>query len=207
MARGGQPLFTETEIDKALAHGFTRTGPGVSIPTTKRADPARVLETGSGPSHSDLGFPQEPYVQVLRTDIERTFPIDEILDAGPNGKLPGHLVGQFDTVIINNPKEYVPNLTELGRALRPGGRIIIQGNTINPEFEKAIKTANTPPGFKREVDFSAARDLPPEARASAEAVAPNILGGEFSYTTGRGRTTGETQPRPNRRIIYTKPLK
>jgi SAM-dependent methyltransferase len=192
-----EPPITTEEIDAALERGFRGEGPMVNVRGRQSGLPHRTLEVGSGPTQTNLGIPEKPSMSLLRTDINRAFPIDEVLDA--QGRLPDHFVESFDTVIINNPRGHLPNLNELGRALRPGGRIIIQGNTLNSDFKRAIKTARTPTGFAREVDFSAGRDLPPNLRSDPEAIGQNIMGGPFS------RTSGEASVSPNRRIIYTKP--
>jgi hypothetical protein len=175
-------------------------GPGVNVRARVTGQPHTVLEVGSGPTRTYVGFPEESFVRVVRTDINESFPIDRVLDA--TGQIPPEFVEAFDTVLINNPRGYVPNLTELGKALTPGGKIIVQGNErANPDFAAAIKTARTPPGFTRTVEFSPRRDLPPEYETwDPAAIRANILGEGFV------RTSGEAEVRPNFRVSFTKPL-
>ena len=124
--------------------GFKAEGPLVAVPASKEGKPARVLEVGSGPRPTNLGLPpEESLVMVTPTDI-RPRPGADFLDA--TRPVPSHLVGKYDTVIINNPRRYQPNIPELGKALRPDGRIISQGKGemrpgqrgINPDFQKLL---------------------------------------------------------------------
>jgi hypothetical protein len=210
---GGGRFFAPAEIDALLARGFGGEGPMVNIPAYRYGRPAHILEIGSGPERTFLGVPESPAVTIVRTDVVQTFPIDRILNA--QDLLPGDLVGNFDTVIINNPRNYLPNLDQLGRALRPGGRIIIQGNLgRNPEFRTLVNNVRTPPNFRREVlpeegSFIPRRDLPPEFSAQdPEAIRRNILGGPFRYTesSGAAPAPGATGPgpRPNYRVVFTR---
>lgn len=115
------------------------------------------------------------------------------------GTLPQDLVGAYDVVVINNPKNYIPNLAQLGLALRPGGKIIVQGNTgRNPEFKALVNNVRTPRGFRKKIDFNPRRDLPPEySPRDIEAIRKNILGGPFY------RTEGEQKVFPNYRVTFT----
>jgi hypothetical protein len=138
-------------------------------------------------------------VSLVRTDIQSTFPIDRVLDA--TGSLPADMIGRFRLVIINNPRGYIPNLEQVGRALQPGGRIIIQGNLgRNPDFRRLVNNVRTPPGFHREsaypLTFIPRRDLPNPR--DVEAIRQNIMGGPFS------RTGGDRPVFPNYRLTFTK---
>jgi hypothetical protein len=181
------------------------TGPSRgSVSPTRGQPPTRVLEIGAGRSRTDLGVPPERrLVAVTRTDIRGTRPPSvstrgvQQLDA--TRPIPQELVGQFDTVFINNPRGYTPNIAEIGRALSPGGRIIVQGrgrvSTVgrrrqqwNPDFQRLLDE-EAPPGFRKIVD------LPPTRRLEDPA---NVLGGPFRRTTGGSIPT----ERVNGRIIY-----
>jgi hypothetical protein len=132
--------------------------------------PHQVLEIGSGHVRTDLGLPPDPagilpanpdLIQVTQTDLNPARPGVSKLDA--TKPLPPDMHGQFDMVLINNPHGYDlrPHLPEIAKALRPDGRIIIQGQAgvfsgqksgINPEFNqlyqdaaKALQKAN--PGW------------------------------------------------------------
>jgi hypothetical protein len=156
---------------------------------------AEVLEVGTGPSQADLGIGDESVVRIIRTDIEETFPIDRVLNA--EAELADDLVDSVQAVIINNPRHYVPDLDELGKAVRPGGKIIIQGHrTANPDMRQLIKRG-PPKGFVTSVDegFKTGRNTDPRT------VQHNIMGGPFRYTdTERGGG-----PLPNFRVVYEKP--
>ena len=178
--------------------GFTAEGPMVRVPVTKAGEPARVLEIGAGPVDTNLGLPPRPgsatapdpaLIDLRRTDIQPRPGVDH-LDATKD-LLPGH-VGQYDTVIINNPRGYVPDIEKIGQAVRPGGRIIVQGKAelfpgqrgINPDFNKLLKQP-APPGF-RIVEGTPEQLHTPQS----------VLGSGFRRTTG-----GPVNP-PNFRIIY-----
>src|SRR5207302_880444 len=99
--------------------------------------------------------------------------------------VPPEMKGQFDTVLINNPHGYEPNIEQLGEALRPGGRIIVQGRgPANKDFDKLFTTAleikrgNIPPpkGFARVIidGLTEAGQREPMA----------VLGGPFNKTAG-----------------------
>jgi hypothetical protein len=187
---------------------FQGEGPQVRVPIHQErgvATPGRVLEVGAGPRNADLGIP--PSVQEhpasgaisLRRTAITTRPGVSELDA--TGPVPPELVGQFDSIIINNPRKYVPNIAELGKALGPGGRIIVQGRArvgppkrkergFNPDFQKLLDNP-APPGFRKIVDLE-----PTMTRTPGE-----IMGGPFSRTDPTTGVLGEG-PLPNARIIF-----
>lgn len=111
----------------------------MQVPTSRAGEALQVLEVASGPNRTNLGVPDEPVISLLRTDINQAFPIDRVLNAA--GRLPDDLVGSFDTIIINNPYGFNPNLAQLGRALREGERIIIQGSDRNLYFNTVAREA------------------------------------------------------------------
>jgi len=85
---------------------------------------------------------------VTRTDLKPTRP--DVREYDATKPLPADLVGRFDTVIINNPRHYVPDLPKIADALVPGGRIIVQGRAawpanqkegFNPEFDQLFREA------------------------------------------------------------------
>jgi hypothetical protein len=178
---------------------FKAEGPLVRVPVSYEGAPARVLEVGSGPKETNLGLPPErELVDVTPTDIKPRRDV-EYLDA--TKPFPNHLEGQFDTIIINNPRRYVPNIAELGNGLRPGGRIIIQGKGevipgqrgTNPDFNKLLKDP-PPPGFRKIVDLQLT-DVP-RGPSTEVPKPPQILGGPFE------RTEGGPVGWPNARIIF-----
>jgi len=204
---GGGGFFSASDIDEALARGFTREGPLVRLPASPTGQPMRVLEVGAGPRQTNLGLPEDSsLVAVTRTDLNPDFPIDRVLDAARGMTLPADMVGQYQSIIINNPRGYVPDLNQLARAVGPGGTIVIQGNLgRNPDFGTLVHNTATPPGFQREIVFSAARDIPADVRTAPELrgqlgpiIESNIMGGPFSYTTGAG------QARPSATVVYTR---
>jgi hypothetical protein len=175
-------------------------GPLVSSPID-----APVMDVGSGPAPANLGIGDESAVQIIRTDVAETFPIDRVVNA--EGALADDLVGSAQALIINNPYGYTPNLEELGRAVRPGGKIIIQGDRERNKYFRALIKKGPPKGFVTsggegfdpKVDLSAAAKADPDVMA--EAIRRNIMGGPFSYTKG-----GDGGPRPNVRVVYEKPI-
>ncbi len=170
----------------------------VQTPVTPSGDPARVLEIGAGPADTDLGVPRrlssakEPdpdLIDLHRTDIKPRPGID-YLDA--REPLPPEHIGRYDTVIINNPRGYVPEIDKIGQAVRPGGRIIVQGKGetflgqrgINPDFQRLLERP-VPPGFRIVGEQAELLTTP-----------RSVLGSGFRRTTG-----GPVNP-PNFRIIY-----
>ena len=195
----GSP-FGPDDIDAALSRGFQGEGPLVSSPID-----ANVLDIGTGPSPADLGIGDKTAIQIVRTDIVETFPVARILNA--EGALADDLVGSAQAVIINNPYGYAPNLAELGRAVKPGGKIIIQGNREANRYFRALIKKGPPKGFVTSVDegFDPDIDLPPAVKADpnmmAEVTRRSIMGGPFRFTKG-----GAGGPRPNVRVVYAKPI-
>lgn len=172
------------------------------------ARPARIIEAGAGPRNTNLGVPpsvqeqpQSGTVDLTRTDINVRPGVSYFDYTKPP---PPELVGVADTVLINNPRGAPPNIAEVGKALQPGGRIIIQGrgrvgpaskrNTrgFNPDFQQLIDNP-PPPGFRRvpELEILPSRTTQPG----------QILGGSFSRTDPTTGVIGEG-PRPNARLVF-----
>jgi len=141
-ATTGDPAI-DADIDKAFseleAGGGGQSELGVRVPVRKGGEPAQVAELGAGPRKVDLGIPPErELVAVTRTDISPAGAPDEILNA--ELPLPPKLHGKFDTMIINNPYGYNPNIAELSKGLSPNGKIILQGNwNANKFFRNTAK--------------------------------------------------------------------
>jgi hypothetical protein len=194
---GAEAERMRAEIEALVEQGFRRAGLMVQLRGHVGGIPHTVLEIGAGPTRTRLAVPEDPTVQVVRTDINTAFPIDMQVDA--TKPLPEVLHGRFDTVIVNNPHGYRPSLENLAKALRPGGKIVVQGNLQrNADFRATVAESATPPGMSRTVEFMPARDLPPEFDArDPAAIQANIAGGPFSRTDA----TGEV--RPNVRVSYT----
>ncbi len=192
--------------------GFKAEGPLVSVPSRRKPgqvpETARVLEVAANRSRTSSGLPEQPgLLAVTRTDVKGTTAPSlhsgelQYLDA--NQPIPEMFIGKFDTIVVNNPRGFVPDIATLGKALRPNGRIIVQGRgripTIgkskqrwNPDFQKLLKKP-VPPGYRIVKDET----LLPTRRTEP---APNILGEDFRYTKGEAMTgTG-----PNARIVYEK---
>ncbi len=210
-------------------------GPPVSIPAnidpeTGKALPAKVLEVGAGKVQTDLGLPPEKeLVDVTRTDknIDPQRPDVQFLDA--TKPPPEHLQGKYDTVIINNPHGYVPDIAEIGKTLKPEGRIIVQGkgNTgkkppaarqgvtppkadYNWHFQE-LADSKAPPGYTREEPQVGPSPDPsnPNTRLkltqydmpakASNAVPEKVMGGPFYFTEGLPQ--GHL---PNSRITFYK---
>ena len=201
--------------------GLRAEGPPVSIKEVQHPHftggaprPHQVLEIGSGQVRTDLGLPPDPagvlpanpdLIQVTQTDLNPTRPGVRELDA--TQPLPADLHGQFDTVLINNPRHYTPDLAELAKALRPDGRIIIQGRAgqyrastegINPEFHElyydavsAVQKAN--PGWNpsrgiQELPLDPTAPLPSNPPPANPGVLPNGLEVRIDLTPGPANT-------------------
>lgn len=191
---GGRFDFTDAEFEQAFSSARADK-PGVRVPVNKAGTPAQVLEVGAGPKPTELGLPPDAkLVEVTSSDINPTRPGVGKLDA--TKPVPPEMQGAYDAVIINNPRRYVPNIEDLGKALKPGGRIIIQGKGevfpgmrgINPDFQKILEMP-APPGYRKIID------LPPSPTSGSP---QQILGGPFF------RTTGEPVGWPNGRVIFEK---
>src|SRR6185437_13232067 len=148
----GKGDITGDEVDAAFDPKAE--GPLVAVPTNREAMPAKVLEVGAGKGKTDLGLPPEKaLVDVTHTDINPHRPDVQFLDA--TKPPPEHMQGQYDTVIVNNPHGYVPDVAELGKTLKPEGRIIAQGKgkvsgeTYNKDYQKLVDS-KAPPGMTRE---------------------------------------------------------
>jgi hypothetical protein len=152
---GRMPSSTlDAEIDKTVtdleAGRIPQGDPAVKVPVRPGGEPAQVGEIGAGPRRVDLGIPPEKeLVAVTRTDISPAGAPDQILNA--ELPLPENLHGKFDTMIINNPYGYYPNVEELSKGLTPNGKIILQGNwNANKFFRSAAKVEV--PGMKVTVE-------------------------------------------------------
>jgi hypothetical protein len=179
---------------------FQRTGPMVSIPANEDGSPARMLEINAGAKDTDLGLPPDPItgefvdpnlIDLTRTDYNAR-PGASQLDA--NAPIPREMQGQFDTVFSNNPHGYQPDLGNVAGALKPGGRIIMQGRSpANRDFQKVmdkVAPAEGPPN-------------PPDGmrvvEASRNLESADIMGSNFNKTSGEPVFKG-----PNARLILEK---
>lgn len=180
-------------------------GPGVRVPIDKEGNPAKVLDVGAGSKPTDLGLPPEfDLVAIERSDINKSVHIDHVFDATKTPPLA--LLGKMDALVINNPRGYTPNIEELGKALQPNGRIIVQGrariglaslkNTkgFNPNFQALVDNP-APTGFKKIIEIDEGGLPPSPANTSAD-----ILGGPFYKTEGDQRVW------PNARVIFVKSI-
>ncbi len=175
---------------------FTALGPGVRVPVQPDLKPANVLEIGAGARPTDLGLPPDPaLVAVASTDLNPSRPGVTALNA--NEPIPPQMRGQFDTVIVNNPYGYDPDIAKLGAALKSNGRIIVQGRapanaTFNKVYENGLRRI-APPGYR--VAAVESWSDPPVTGSQS----PNTLGGPFN------KTSGEPLARPvNARVIFEK---
>ena len=194
--------------------GFKAAGPLVNVPSRREPrqlpETARVLEIGANRPRTKLGIPeQRGLLAVARTDKKGTaapsLDSAELQSLDANEPIPDEFIGKFDTVIINNPHGFVPDIAKLGKALRPNGRIIVQGRGRIPTIGKKKQKYNhyfqellekpAPPGY--ELLDEEAGTLLPTRRTEPQS---NILGEDFRYTTGEEMPgTG-----PNARLVYIK---
>ncbi|WP_292388404.1 hypothetical protein [Methanosarcina sp. UBA5] len=186
--------FTDAEFNEGFS--LVAEKPGVQVPVNKTGDPAKVLEVGAGLKQTDLGLPpNEELVNVTQSDKNPSR--SNVMELDAEKPLPPEMNGEYDSIMINNPRRYVPNIEKLGKALKPGGRIIVQGKGevfkgmrgANPDFEKVLKMP-APLGYKKIIDLSPS--------GSAPITPDQILGGPF-YST-----TGEPIGWPNGRVIFGK---
>ena len=179
---------------------FTAEGPLVAIPVSPTGAPARVLEVGAGPIDTNLGLPVEPgqgnqarhdasLVEVRRTDVRARPGAVELNAEQP---IPPEFWGQ-DAVIINNPRGYRVDIANIGQAVRPGGRIVIQGRAevtpgmreINPDMNPILQQVlkgDLPPGY-RVVDVNVFPDVRGGDLTMVRKPA-TIMGGPFQRTQG-----------------------
>jgi hypothetical protein len=177
-----------------------RTGPMVSIPVNEDGSPARALEINAGAKDTDLGLPPDPVtgkfvdpnlIDLTRTDYNAR-PGASQLDA--NAPIPPEMQGRFDTVFSNNPHGYQPDLGNVADALKPGGRVIMQGRApANQDFQKVM-------------DKISPKDGPPNppdgmrvVEASRNLESADIMGSNFNKTSGEPTFKG-----PNARLILEK---
>ncbi len=141
---------------------------GTKIPASKQAgERTDVLDVGAGPKETDLGTtPERQLVAVLRADVSRAGKPDVVLDA--TKPLSKSLHGRFNTMVINNPYGYVPNIAELRKGLAPGGKIIVQGNYGANKYFRSLTKVSVP-GMRTTIE----RNVP-------------VLGEGFSRTSGSG---------------------
>lgn len=201
--------------------GFEVSGPGVRIPLRKRPrksvsgklidahEPTQILEVGAGKKRTPPGVPiQKGLTHLTRSDYRgrgaAAISARGLVHLDATKPVPPAFAGQFDSIIINNPRGYVPNIAELGRALRPGGRIVIQGRGrigapskrnrrgFNPDFQ-ALLDNPPPPGFRR-IETRREGALPADRSNTSQ----DILGGPFF------KTAGDKRIHPNARIIFEK---
>lgn len=192
------PPFTTAELEGAVGGAPKTTGPLARTPVTPSGAPARVLEVSAGPKNTNLSLPTNiagppvkpdaSLIRLIRSDVNKR-PGVAFVDASAQGEaLKPVYRGQFDTVLINNPRGYVPDIPKLGEALKPNGRIIVQGKGelfkgmrgTNGDFNKLVKQG-APPGYTMKTET-----LQPS----------EVLGGPFNSTTG------EPVGLPNMRLIY-----
>jgi hypothetical protein len=191
---------------------FSADGPMVQIPASTSGDPARVAEAGAGPQDTNLGLPPEQgspvapdsnLIDLTRSDLQ---PRDGVVEWNANEPPPPTLRNQ-DALIINNPRGYTPNIEVVGQAVRPGGRIIIQGRAevvpgmrpANPDMTRILKLVQrgeVPPGY-RVVEVVTDPAVPVGDPATV-ARPPDALGGPFN------RTDGGPVSWPNTRIVIEK---
>ena len=79
--------------------------------------------------------------------------------------MPAAQIGKSQALIINNPHGYVPNIAELAKALKPGGKIIVQSSWKANKYFRALGTGPVPEGMTRTIE----RDV-------------QIMGSGFRYT-------------------------
>jgi hypothetical protein len=176
-------------------------GPGVRVRANKAGEPAKVLDVGAGAKPTNLGLPPETnLVAIERSDLQAGAHIQHQFDA--TKAPPMELIGKMDAVMINNPRGYTPNIEELGRTLKPGGRIIVQGRGrvgpaspknlrgFNPDFQKLLDDP-PPAGYRKIIDLAEGALPPAAGRTSAD-----VLGGPFFTTEGDQRIW------PNARVIF-----
>lgn len=191
---------------------FTSEGPLVRVPVTPQGSPASVLEIGAGAADTNLGLPPEPgqanrsqadpgLVKVTRTDIN---PRPGVAKVDATHPLPTEMHGQ-DAVIVNNPRGYRVDIATLGSAVKPGGRIVIQGRAevvpgmrgVNPDMTRVlqdVRAGKVPSGY-RVVEVITD---PTAASGDPNVVArpPHALGGPFNRTAGDRPVSW-----PNTRIV------
>jgi hypothetical protein len=157
------------------------------------------------PGQGDPAVVDPNLVDLTRSDIQ---PRPGVTEWDATGPPPPSLRGQA-ALKINNPRGYDIDITVVGEAIRPGGRIIIQGRAevvpgmrpANPNMTRILRQAQAgrmPPGY-RVVEIV----TDPTVVAGDPATVPrppDVMGGPF------GRTQGGPVSWPNTRIVIEKLL-
>ncbi|MGR6320737.1 hypothetical protein Q2K19_22110 [Micromonospora soli] len=189
---------------------FTALGPLESTPVHPDGSPARVLEIGAGRVDTDLGLPPESLaartapdpglIALTRTDLQSR---PGVLELDATKPIPSALRNQ-DAVLVNNPYGYAVDVAVLGEALRPGGRLIVQGraevvpgmrgvNKYMNELLEAVEAGKIPAGYRvvsitKLPEVPSGRPLPadhPVLDLSSGVRKPaQVLGGPFRATGG-----------------------
>jgi hypothetical protein len=179
---------------------FTAEGPVVRTPVDPSGRPADVLEIGAGPTDTNLGLAVEPnqgdltlhdpaLVNVTRTDLQ---PRDGVAMLDATEDIPPDCRDQ-DAVVINNPYGYNVDIARVGQALRPGGRLVVQGrarvapgmrgtNRHMNELLTQVTGGDLPNGF-RVVEVVTLPETPiGDSRTTPKP--GDIMGGPFQQTSG-----------------------
>jgi hypothetical protein len=212
---------------------FRAEGPLVQVPVRTDGAPHPVLEINAGAKDTDLGLPPDPVtgdlvdsslIDLTRTDI---VPRPGVGALNANEPIPQDMQGRFGTVLSNNPHGYSPDPANVADALRPGGRMIVQGRyPANKDFKTLMddvapldETPRPPPGMSviPEMLDGEGKGIPyrpgglpdPSGRLDAEGLDPSpagmdadpadILGSGFNKTSGEPTFKG-----PNARLILEK---
>lgn len=212
-AQSGQERW-DRQADVMLEKGDITSKPLVEIPARESGEPARVLEVGAGPRDVDLGLPLDPHrtaanpnqvdaslVSVTKTDIDTHGGKRVQLDA--TQPLPPEMRGQFDTVIVNNPRGYPSPQTpgefiaNVGQAVHPNGKIILQGNsTANPDFRPMAEAVTTPESIPKKATPVGTPPLSDERIASDRPLAPGyrVSKEQTVVSTAKVRQASPTEP-------------
>ena len=163
----------------ASSKSSVRSEVGVRVPASKTGKATEVLTVGGGRQPKEnLGFPPErQLVAITSSDVKP--PYDLRLNA--TEPIPKSLYRRYTTLLINNPYEYRPDIPELSKAVKPGGKIIVQGNWGGNKYFRRLKDIPLPSNVTRTIE----RNVPP-------------LGKKFGYTL----PDKPGAPVPNARITF-----